>query len=395
MVSSGNNSLLLGAGVYLQLPKHIPSYSEQAQSQPEIKYIDRYVNKYVKSLNCGLLGGGESEFTKNDYNQDTITTKHFKKLIEIQKKFNKTFMEEYRKFIDITVNISDSAFKSYELLILQELIGQFNKVLIRDAHTVVKLTGVTEKHFGNEYIKTCEGLIQVLISRKMESFNPLIPILQNIIKACKEALDASAKAKDEYFFANKTPIDYDAYDILVSQLNNTYIPFTKEDSIKISDTVRRFTDFLSSKVVPKGDLNAQTRLKEYINKMKDRNDAIDRYFNERIQANKYYGMQQYTVSSNKILKPLIDMANTILNENRKAYVWLNEKVDAFEVNDRIKQLSNRTFTEEELDKIANAYVEFSKYSKLNANKLGIRYKTFVNYQNKNVCSFFKCYQLAR
>ena len=394
MVSSGNNSLLLGASVYLQQPMHIPSYSE-TKLEPETKYIDRYVNKYINSINCGLLGGNESEFTKNDYNQDTVTTKHFKKLIEIQKKFNRIFMEEYRKFIDVTVNISDSVFKSYELAILQDLIGQFNKVLIRDAHTVVKLTGVTEKHFGNEYIKTCEGLIKILVNRKMTAFDPLIPIIQNIIKACKEALEASSKAKDEYFLAKKSPIDYDAYDLLVKQLENTYIPFTKEDSIKVSDTVARFRDFLTSKVVPKGDLDAQTRLKGYISKMNDRNEAINRYFNERMQANKYYGMQQYTVSSNKILKPLIDMANTILNENRKAYIWLNEKVDAFEVNDRIKQLSNRTFTEEELNKIANAYVEFSKYSKLNANKLGVRYKTFVNYQNKNVCSFFKCYQLAR
>jgi hypothetical protein len=58
-------------------------------------------------------------------------------------------------------------------------------------------------------------------------------------------------------------------------------------------------------------------------------------------------------------------------------------------------LKNRTFTEDELEKISNAYVEFNKYIKLNANKLGNKYKTFMMYDPKNVCNFFKCYQLAR
>ena len=398
MVSTGNNSLLLGAAVYLQTP-HFDE--EQTPKQPEIIQEPKYYEKYL--FNCGNLYGGDSEnesketsFINPDYHaQDSLTTKHYNKLIEIQKKFNSRFIVEYRKILDILVSVPDSEFKTYDLPTLQQMIGQFNKVLIRSGETVVKLTGVEEKHLNKEYTSTCQGLIDVLNNKQINAFMPLIPVLQNIITICKETLAESTKERDEYFFAKKSPIDFDTYENLTTKLRNEYIRFTKDDSVKISDIVSRFRDFLSSKIVPKGDNNTYSRLKEYIAKLSDRTEAINRYFNDIIDTFKYHQSQQYSTSSNKILGSVVNMAITLINEHKKAYIWLNEKIDAFEINDRIKQLKNRTFTEDELEKISNAYVEFNKYIKLNANKLGNKYKTFMMYEPKNVCNFFKCYQLAR
>ena len=394
MVSTGNNSLLLGAAVYLQEPSELSVPSPLPSPQPT-----ETETKSINNLYCGSLTGGEDSkpsFTNPDANnQDSLTTKHFNTLVQIQKKFNAKFITEYRKLLDILVNVPDTEFKSYELPILQEMIGQFNKILIRDGKTAIKLTGVKEKHLNKEYSLTCEGLINVLNNRHFDALMPIVPILQNIINLLKEVLDEAVKERDAYFFAKKTPIDFDTYENLTTKLENEYIHFSKEDSVKMTDIVSRFRDFLSSKVIPKGDETTYSRLKEYINKLSNRNDAINRYFDDMTENIKYHQSQQYSTSSSKILNPIVNLAITLINEHKKAYIWLNEKIDAFEVNDRIKQLRNRTFTEQELEKIANAYVEFNKYIKLNANKLGNKYKHFMLYEPKNVCNFFKCYQLAR
>ena len=69
---------------------------------------------------------------------------------------------------------------------------------------------------------------------------------------------------------------------------------------------------------------------------------------------------------------------------------MNEKIDAFEVNDRIKQLKNRTFTEQEIEKIANAYVEFNKYIAsykgilMNGNCNDLYYKVMVNKNDRKI-----------
>ena len=395
MVSAGSNSLLLGASVYLKEPILKSSYSSlQSHSDSQIQ---QSLPKYINSLYCGSLSGGDSSdfLHPTERTTDTLTVKHFNTLIKIQKEFNSKFITEYRKMLDALVSIPDTDFKLYELPIMQQMIGQFNKVLIKDGHTIVKLTGVKEKNLNKEYTDTCEGLITVLTRKNIPSFAPLIPILQNIVKECKNVIELTTKERDEYFLAKKTPIDFDTYDVLVSKLDNEYIHFSKNDSVKIRDIVSRFRDFISSKIVPKGDESTYSRLKDYVSKLNDRNEAINRYFDEKIDAIKYNQSQQYSSSSHKILNPIVSMATTLINEHRKAYIWLNEKIDAFEVNDRIKQLKNRTFTEAELEKVANAYVEFNKYVKLNANKLGNKYKYFLNYESKNVCNFFKCYQLAR
>ena len=348
MVSSGSNSLLLGAAVYLQEPIYKSSYSE-AQMGGDSSYNFNSFNER-NSLYCGSFFGGDSEnsnsnSTKSFLNPienmaDSLTTKHFNKLIEIQKKFNLKFIAEYRKILEILSNISDSEFKNYELPILQEMVGQFNKVLIRNARTVIKLTGVKEKSLNKEYTATCQGLIDVLNRRHMQSFMSIIPILQNIIQLLKEVLDETTKERDNYFFAKKTPIDFETYENLQTRLENEYIKFTKDDSVKISDIVSRFRDFLSSKIVPKGDETTYSRLKEYIAKLSDRNEAINRYFNEMTDSMKYHQSQQYSTSSNKILNSVVNLATALINEHKKAYIWLNEKIDAFEVNDRIKQLRN-------------------------------------------------------
>ena len=396
MASTGLNSMLLGAAAYLpQSFKRVQKHMETEQPKAmEGRVIERRLVN-----NCGSLLGGDdltSEFiVPNVHAQDTITTKYFKKLIDIQKEFNGKFITEYRKFLNIIVNVQENSLKTIELPTVQEFVGQFNKVLIRDGHTVVKLTGVLEKHLNKEYIATCEGLIRILNQSKLAPFNGLIPILQNIIKLCDNVLKQTSKVKDEYFLAKKSPIDYDTYENLVNRLENTYVKFSKEDSVKIHDSMARLTNFVASKIVPKGSETTYSRLKEYVAKMADRNEAVKRYFNDIINNNKFHLSQQYSVSANKILKPVIDMSNTLIQENMKAYMWLNEKIDGFEVKDRIKQLKNKTFTEEELNAIANAYVEFNKYIKLNANKLGNKYKNFMKYEPHNVSNFFKCYQLAR
>ena len=400
MASTGLNSMLLGAAAYLPQPfKHVRKHMETEQIESQPRAMEGGVVERRLVNNCGSLFGGDdltSEFiVPNIHAQDTITTKYFKKLIDIQKEFNGKFIAEYRKFLNIIVNVQENSLKTMELPAVQEFVGQFNKVLIRDGHTVVKLTGVLEKHLNKEYIATCEGLIRVLNHAKLTPFNGLIPILQNIIKLCDNVLKQTSKVKDEYFLAKKSPIDYDTYENLVNRLENTYVKFSKEDSVKIHDSMARLTNFVASKIVPKGSETTYNRLKEYVAKMADRNEAVKRYFNDIMNNNKFHLSQQYSVSANKILKPVIDMSNTLIQENMKAYMWLNEKIDGFEVKDRIKQLKNKTFTEEELNAIANAYVEFNKYIKLNANKLGNKYKNFMRYEPHNVSNFFKCYQLAR
>ena len=290
-------------------------------------------------------------------------------------------MKSYRKIIQFLGDVKEEELTHDKITIA--LFNSLDRIMIKNNKTATKLSGIKpEKTFNREYI----ALVQATKERLSVSavFRKMSPFLDGLIKACETSYKECEKARSEFLLSDK-----DRYDAM--NLNTIKNPFdiTREEITSIYDNFARIAFIIQDRGNKQVSTDSERVLKQYMESRKDKNKLIDEYFD--------HANQQFDATAVKYpeLKQAIKMRETINNELRKSYKWLNNNLDVILVQQRLKMMKNKVLSKEVLDRIIKNKIQFNpsnnaediqKYvAKLH--KDGVKPKYFLSY--------FKLYKLAK
>lgn len=378
--------------------------------EPVRSYAKASVDTLTDSfIGQSLMGGAKQKFkggfdrfgSKDDefriYKPNSSTGKYLKELRELQIDYNNKFVGIYREILNILDNIKQEEINQIDNIKAATIIGQFEKILISSNRTTVYLSGILPtKNYSKQFIDATENLAK-LCNNIGGCFKQLEEPVYKFVKLGKETITRYQKIRSVYLESAK-----DASEMLINSENidafKVKCDLKKEDFIRKIDACKRISAMCNNRSGVKMGVSTAEMLKKYISGMTDRDKMITEYFDSYESGIKYILSQTYKTEDLAIIKPLISMKMILVDETKKAYLWLNQYLDKFLVDKRIEQLGKASLDKQTVDKVANAFVEFKKYSRVGLEELVRKYKNFLSSESistVSVNSYFKLFKLAK
>lgn len=346
-------------------------------------------------------GGYEKFSTKEEeykiYKPNSSTGKYLKQLRELQIEYNNKFVQIYREIISKLEEIKQEEITSLDNVRAATIIGQFEKILISSNRTTVYLSGILPtKNYSKQFIDAASNLGKLCktIGGCFEKFDEIVG---RFVKLGKETTMKYQKIRSEYLDSAK-----DASEMLINSENidafKVKCDLKKDDFIRKIDACQRIFAMCNNRAGVKVGSSTAEMLKKYISGMTDRDKMITEYFDSYESGIKYILSQTHRSDDLTLIKPLISMKMILVDETKKAYLWLNQYLDKFLIDKRLEQLGKASLDKKTVEKIANAFVEFKKYSKIGLDELIRKYRSFLSTENPSnisVNSYFKLFKLAK
>lgn len=373
-------------------------------SEPVRTYADvsRRPAQIASFVGGDKINGGSERFSSKEedykiYKPNSSTGKYLKALRELQISYNTKFVEIYREIIDKLEAIQQEEISKLDNIKAATIIGQFEKILISSNRTTVYLSGILPtKNYSKQFIDAANNLAK-LCKTIGGCFEQLEQSVSKFVKLGRETTTAYQKIRSEYLESSK-----DASEMLINSENidafKVKCDLKKTDFIRKIDACKRIITMCNNRAGVKMGSSTADMLKKYISGMTDRDKMIAEYFDSYTSGIKYILSQTHRTEDLAIIKPLISMKMILVDETKKAYLWLNQYLDKFLIDKRIEQLGKASLDKKTVEKIANAFVEFKKYSKIGLDELVRKYKSFLsseNLANISVNSYFKLFKLAK
>lgn len=348
-----------------------------------------------------IKGGYEKFSTKEEdfkiYKPNSSTGKYLKALRELQIEYNTKFSEIYREILGKLESIHQEEINKLDNTKAATIIGQFEKILISSNRTTVYLSGILPtKNYSKQFMDAAMNLSK-LCKAIGGCFEHLSDAVFKFVKLGKDIAQSYQKIRATYLESAK-----DASEMLINSENidafKVKCDLKKEDFIRKIDACQRIFAMCNNRSGVKMGSSTAEMLKKYISGMNDRDKMINEYFDSYTSGIKYILSQTHRSEDLAIIKPLISMKMILVDETKKAYLWLNQYLDKFLIDKRIEQLGKASLDKKTVEKIANAFVEFKKYSKIGLDELVRKYKSFLSSEsmsNVSINSYFKLFKLAK
>lgn len=377
MITSGNNSMLLGVALYV----------------PSVKIREQTKESPIKNK---VIMGGNTE--TDGVNSDLLSATN--KFNEYGLSFINSFISNYKKIINKLGEINWNTLKVKADIKYKNSFVLLRKLLIKKPETLSKLIDIDENdNFNYEYTKACNEFVSFIKNNQLSVYTNII----NEVEALSELLsDIHKKAinfRNDTFNIKKNKIDFDylsMYTIKLQRELNLKIK-TEFDKEKVEEKIDKIVKYtlssLSSLEYPYDVSKNKEKLEEYLSKIKDRESTIKEYF-ETLRHDCKYSYQQLSPRVKNLVITFCNIYNSLVNEYEKSYLWLNNEFDKFITKDRIKQLDKITLTTEQIKSIVSAAEQIDKYKPIN--NIAEQFDNYVSsMMGANVTDFYKCYQFIR
>lgn len=390
MITAGNNSMILGVSSYLD------------DSQPGLKNFNETNNSNetqsnsTNSIQPSNLTGGYDK-PSSDRTESNSFNSYYTKLINIQHQFVTNFYTEYMKFIKLASEYNFVDIKSGEVELLKPFYNQLRKLAISNPNTGLKLSGIIETNdFNEEYIETCRSTIKTLEPLKNQTSSNMIKQLEELISILTQTHKDIHNIRLNFLKSSKNVVNFmESNDEYNYRIKLEILPLTSNDIELIKLVLGRYLNITTSFYKARTGESSKLKLTKYVNDVKSRTEAINKFYADKLEVVKYLNSQLFTPKIKKLFDEISYRYRQLITTNREASIWLNESVDTFEIKDRIKQIDHSTLTIDKFREIGQLYLQVDKYTKLKNSRLLKGYSEFIEVKKHNVQNYFKCYQLAK
>ena len=364
----------------------------------------KFVNSYSPSLkllgSAYYLGTSDSLVGGEEPKKKTKIDEKIQQIYQLQKDFNKVYGDKYTQIIKI-INSDDviNVFKEQKnVKLIDTFLKAIKRILITDLkNTPIKISGINEeKDLSSSYILACQNAIKVIEKLKLDVLNALVEPINSIIDLIKSTVEKAREIDSNYISSSKSSIDYIINTADPERIKNLDCYISKKDYVSLNDSMNKLALLAANTKIIKSGTNTKDLLNDYIDQLKNRDEVIEKHFNNFIEnINNMIQSKNIIVSQNK--KPVDQIkkiVSIIINKNKESYKWLNSTIDKFLVSDRIKQIDEIIMDSEKLDKITNAYVNYQKFIQINIKRIYERFESF-NKDKQNILDYNRCHRLAK
>lgn len=381
MITAGNNSMILGVSSYLVDSQPVPKNFDETNQSNETQ---------------STLTGGDDKPSNNTTESNSFNS-YYTKLINTQHQFVTNFYTTYMKFIKLTSEYSFVDIKSGEVELLKPFYNQLRKLAISNPNTGLKLSGIIETNdFNEEYIETCRSTIKTLEPLKNQTSSNMIKQLEELVNILTQTHKEIHNIRLNFLKSSKNVVNFmETNDEYNYRIKLEILPLTSNDIELIKLVLGRYLNITTSFYKARTGESSKAKLTKYVNDVKSRTEAINKFYADKLEVVKYLNSQLFTPKIKKLFDEISYRYRQLITTNREASIWLNESVDTFEIKDRIKQIDHSSLTIDKFREIGQLYLQVDKYTKLKNPRLLKSYSEFVEVKKHNVQNYFKCYQLAK
>ena len=392
MITAGNNSMILGVSSYLDDSQPINSTKTQSGSKNLT---------HQSQVTCNLTGGDENKHLNFDthlkQSESSSFNVYYNKLINTQHQFVTNFYTIYMKFIRLASEYNFVDIKSGEVELLKPFYNQLRKLAISNPNTGLKLSGIIETNdFNEEYVETCRSTIKALEPLKNQTSSSMIKQLEELINVLVQTHKTIHSIRLNFLKSSKNVVNFmETNDEYNYRIKLEILPLTSKDIELIKLVLGRYLNITTTFYKARTSESSKAKLTKYVNDVKSRTEAINKFYADKLEVVKYLNSQLFTPKIKKLFDEITYRYRQLITTNREASIWLNESVDTFEIKDRIKQINNSSLTIDKFREIGQLYLQVDKYTKLKNPRLLKSYSEFIEVKKHNVQNYFKCYQLAK